>query len=220
MIIVDSNEHGHHPEFKYELEKAGIHVVIQYLSSGDFFLIGERNCIVERKNVFDLLNSLKKRIWKQLKGMKEDYIDTECRLLVEGYFALIRKRKGWNETSVYAQLDSIVAKDGWDVPMVFTPDIEGTIKYLIWKHKSLGKSKTKKLRSLRSSAKKGLSLDYQARYLIEGIPLVGPKKATSLLKHFGSVKKILNASKDELKEVVGNQTANYIIEISSHHFEE
>jgi Fanconi anemia group M protein len=52
-------------------------------------------------------------------------------------------------------------------------------------------------------------------YLVSAISEVGPVIARNLLRHFGSVKAIVNASEEQLKEVdkVGEKTAKKIREV-------
>lgn len=42
-----------------------------------------------------------------------------------------------------------------------------------------------------------------ARYLIEGLPLIGPSMANALLSHFGSAHAVFNATVEELVQVKG-----------------
>lgn len=48
---------------------------------------------------------------------------------------------------------------------------------------------------------------------IEGIPGVGPEMANTLFSHFGTIKRIVNATEDELKQVdgVGPKTASRLV---------
>ena len=59
------------------------------------------------------------------------------------------------------------------------------------------------------------TLKEQQEYLISAIPSVGPAVARNLLKHFGSVEKIMTASQEELQEVelVGPKIAERIREL-------
>jgi len=47
---------------------------------------------------------------------------------------------------------------------------------------------------------------------VEALPMVGPKLARALLTHFGSVRAVMNASEEELKEVekLGEKKAKVI----------
>jgi len=56
--------------------------------------------------------------------------------------------------------------------------------------------------------------DERARYLLEGLPSVGPSTALDLLEHFGSPRAVFRASAEELEEVdgVGPATAGSVID--------
>ena len=43
----------------------------------------------------------------------------------------------------------------------------------------------------------------QQLFIVESLPNIGPVNAKNLLKHFGSVANVLNASENELQEVEG-----------------
>ena len=51
--------------------------------------------------------------------------------------------------------------------------------------------------------KKPTSLMEQQLFIVESLPNIGPVNAKNLLKHFGSVANVLNASENELQEVEG-----------------
>ena len=52
---------------------------------------------------------------------------------------------------------------------------------------------------MRSNKPKG---QLAARYILEGLPTVGPKAAQSLLEHFGSPRRVFAATRDELLQVL------------------
>ena len=43
------------------------------------------------------------------------------------------------------------------------------------------------------------------QFIIESFPGIGPKTSKKLLKKFGTIKEIINASEDELKKVLGKK---------------
>jgi len=59
------------------------------------------------------------------------------------------------------------------------------------------------------------TLKEQQEYLVSAIPSVGPAVAKNLLRHFGSVERIMTASQDELQEaeLVGPKIAERIREL-------
>jgi len=63
--------------------------------------------------------------------------------------------------------------------------------------------------------KKGFTTREQQQFLMEGFPLVGPGLAKALLKKFGTVRAIVNATLGELQEVekMGPKKAKKIHEV-------
>ena len=60
--------------------------------------------------------------------------------------------------------------------------------------------------------RKPVSLMEQQLFIIESLPNIGPVNAKNLLKHFGTVSNIMNASESDLQEVegIGKKTARDI----------
>jgi len=53
------------------------------------------------------------------------------------------------------------------------------------------------------------------QFILEGFPGIGPTTAKKLLKKFKSIKKIINASEEELKEILGKKTETFLKIIDS-----
>jgi len=183
LIIVDSNEAAESVKLVESLKKI-TEVAIRPLEAGDYLITGQAGqVLVERKKIFDFLNSLKGRLWDQLSLLKT--FEGEKILILEGYLGLYRKSK-WNETSVLALIDRIVLE--WGIPIIPTPDTRATLIYLAWKHKKLGEEKELKEYPLRVSGRE-MSIEEQALYTLEG--LCGHKTAKTLLTHFGTLGKVI-----------------------------
>jgi len=181
--VVDSNEAAESQKLVESLRKI-TEVAIRPLDAGDYLITGQSGqALIERKRVFDFLNSLKGRLWDQLSLLRT--FEGEKILILEGYLGLYRKSK-WNETSVLALIDRIVME--WGIPIIPTPDTRATLTYLAWKHKKLGEEKELKEYPLRVSGKE-MSAEEQALYTLEG--LCGHKTAKTLLTHFGTLGKVI-----------------------------
>ncbi|MEM1517987.1 MAG: ERCC4 domain-containing protein [Nitrososphaerota archaeon] len=181
--MVDSNEAAESQKLVESLRKI-TEVAIRPLDAGDYLITGQSGqALIERKRVFDFLNSLKGRLWDQLSLLRT--FEGEKILILEGYLGLYRKSK-WNETSVLALIDRIVME--WGIPIIPTPDTRATLTYLAWKHKKLGEEKELKEYPLRVSGKE-MSAEEQALYTLEG--LCGHKTAKTLLTHFGTLGKVI-----------------------------
>jgi Fanconi anemia group M protein len=90
--------------------------------------------------------------------------------------------------------------------------------YLIAKREQLGKEKDIRLRV----GRKGLTKSELQQFIVESLPSVGPSLAKNLLKEFGSVKKVFNASEKKLMKVekIGEKKAKAIREIIEAKFED
>ncbi|MCS7138109.1 MAG: hypothetical protein NZ941_07055 [Candidatus Caldarchaeum sp.] len=200
MIVVDSNEAAESSRLFQSLSKV-VETTVKPLPAGDYLIVGrETNALVERKTIMDFLNSLKGRLWDQLSLIKE--FEGEKVIILEGYLGLYRKR-GWREVSVLALMDRIVNE--WGVPIIPTPDIRGTLTYLVWKNKSLGEVDEFREYPLRVK-RKDMTPEEQALYVLEG--LCGHETAKSLLKHFKTLRNVFTSldpstpnSMEELRKV-------------------
>lgn len=214
VVVADSNEAAKAPKIVRALQKE-FNVIIDPLACGDWLFIGSeehRPLLIERKTPTDLVGSMKNgRLVRQLKGLKDFEDKGDICLLIEGWMGTIQRFTRFDATSVSRFIESIALV--WKVPIIPSPNQKWTISWFKSKAKAMGKPKEKKLYALRPSARKVLDVGDQARYVLEGIPGIGPKRATVLLRKFGSIKNITNASRDELKKAVGNKTADRIIEV-------
>ena len=86
----------------------------------------------------------------------------------------------------------------YQVPIIFTKDYQDTAKFI----SILAKKQQANHVSLRAK-KKSFNKKEQLQYIIEGFPGIGPKTARKLLKEFKSIKNIINASEQELKNIIG-----------------
>ncbi len=185
MIVVDSNEAAANNSLLRLLQKV-VETAVRPLPAGDYLIIGrEVNALIERKTIMDFLDSLKGRIWDQLSLIKE--FEGEKFIILEGYLGLYRER-GWKEVSIFALMDRIVNE--WGIPIIPTPDMMGTMTYLVWKNKSLGEVKEFKEYPLRLK-RKGMSPEEQSLYVLEG--LCGHETAKSLLAHFKTLRNVFTA---------------------------
>lgn len=182
----------------------GVKIKLQKLEIGDYFL--GPNLIVEHKSVQDFITSIiDKRLFVQLKEMKK----YEKQLLIlEGKEDIYSQRK-LHPNAIRAMLATISLD--YNVPILTTknPEESALLMAVIAKRQL----QDKKEFSLHGT--KPLTLKEQQEYLISALPGVGPVLSKPLLKKFSSVKKIVNASIDELKEVelIGDKKASKIKEV-------
>ncbi|MCS7094441.1 MAG: hypothetical protein NZ988_01345, partial [Thaumarchaeota archaeon] len=179
MIVIDSNEAAEAPEIHEALKKRA-EVAVKPLEAGDYFIHGSQGSVlIERKRVFDFLNSLKGRLWDQLERMRQH--EGPKLILLEGNLVGYR-RTGWNETAVLALIDKIVLD--MNVPILPVPDSSATVTYILWKDRRLGTPPEPREYPLRV-ARRDMSPPERALYALEGV--CGHKTALALLNHFGTL---------------------------------
>ena len=183
-----------------ELIKRDIEVIEKQLVLADFIiktknLNGEILTLgVERKTINDFLNSMiDKRLISQLIDMKKHFDITL--LIMEGEENIYQIRD-FHPNSIRGMLASIAID--FQVPILYTRNHKDTANLLAIIAKRLEKP-----RSLPSLLKKRkpLTLKQQQEYFIESLPGIGPTISKSLLQEFKNIKKIINATEEELKEV-------------------
>ena len=195
-IIIDSREKN---SLVYsELIALGLKVEFKNLKVADYLV---RDVAIERKTVNDFINSMKnRRLIKQLEELQQ----YENRLLIiEGIDEqeLYTDSEDWigmHPNSIRGFLLSILLK--YRVPIIFTKNYEDTAKFISVLYKRKGDAEI----SL-NVKKKSLNKKQQLEFLIEGFPGIGPKTARKLLKKFKTIKEIINASQEELKEAIGKK---------------
>lgn len=203
-IVIDSREDAKHPEFKQFFMREGLKIAIQALPAGDFLLLappGKQSILVERKTVNDFANSIRdNRIWDQskllAKAAEEDgHIPM---IIIEGCLEELVKYRNWHIQSLLRVIDTLLLE--YHIPVLNTPSKEATLKWIVAKAKSLGRTEDKRVIRMRVE-KKPMSLNERILYVAEGI--VGPTIARRLLKKFKTLKALANASVYELMSVEG-----------------
>ncbi len=190
-----------------ELEKLGVEIILRTLEVGDY-VISDRVGI-ERKTAEDFLSTLMDG--RDLFGQISDLVRTFERplLIIEGEGLYTTRQIHPN--AIRGVLASITIDFG--VPVIFSRDEEDTAALIsvMAKREQAGAKKDINLHGKKTS----LTLKEQQEYVISSLPEIGPAVARNLLRHFGSVEKIMAASREELMEVglVGPKTADRIKEV-------
>ncbi len=176
------------------LKEMGCEIEVKQLEVGDFLL--SDSVVVERKTIADFVSSIVDgRLFNQLSSMTENF--EKPLVLVEGHIYDLFETSNMHKNALIGALTSIALD--CRVPVLFTAGQRETAEflYVIAKREQLGKTKQIRLRI----GRKGLTLQGQRQFIVESLPLVGAEMAKKLLKRFGSVKAIVNASEKELQEV-------------------
>ena len=181
-----------------ELINMGLEIEFKNLKVADYIIGG---VAVERKTISDFVSSMiNKRLLNQLEELGQY---SKRLLIIEGIDEqeLYTDSKDWtgmHPNSIRGFLISILLK--YKVPIIFTKDYLDTAKFL----SVLAKRKPKEL-SLNVN-KKSLNKKERLQFILEGFPGIGPKTAKKLLKKFKTLKNIINASEEELREILGKKT--------------
>lgn len=187
------------------LKKRGdVNVLDLALPIGDFSVGG--GIIIERKTAVDFINSIMDgRLHEQVIKMKLNY--THPTIIVESDIYSTRSK---------FSLESLGGMYAWilaqGVRVVPAPGIPATAEIIYF----MAKNAQVEMKDVPMRAKKPAITELSARFILEGLPGVGPAQAKKLLEHFGSVRGVMNASIEELSMVsrIGKATAERIHEVT------
>lgn len=208
-VIVDNRERN--IELIEGLSERGVRVSFSQLPVGDY-IVSDRLCI-ERKTASDFESSIKNaRLFDQAKRLSESF--KKPILIIEGddsEFMLSSNVLLGTITSLY--LD-------YSVQILRSKDVDETTAIIT---KMAEREQQEEKREPKIVGNKKAYTKSQWQLLILGsMPGIGPKLARHLLSHFSTIKEVVNASIEELKEVdkVGDKKAKRIHEILNEKFEE
>jgi len=194
-IIIDHREKN--SLVASELVKMGFTPEFKQLELGDY-IIGD--IVVERKTVNDFISSLlNKRLTRQLENLQTL---PKKLMLIEGIednelYQMRYDGTGIHPNALRGMLLTITLYYG--VPLLTTNNAEDTATFL-----SLLAKKQDKTLAL-NAKRKPRSANEQLQYLVEGFPGIGPTSAKKLLKEFRTLKNIINASEEQLVELLGKK---------------
>ncbi|MEI6102584.1 MAG: DEAD/DEAH box helicase [Methanothrix sp.] len=203
-IFVDSRER----EMAKLLESLGLEVTVKNLEVGDY-VVSDRVAI-ERKTAHDFVSSIidpERNLFRQIADLARTY--ERPVLILEGRDLYTTQM---NAGSIRGAMISVAVDYG--VPIIPTEDRNETVAVIaLLAHRELREGREPKLHGHKTAR----TLKEQQEYLISAISSVGPTVAKNLLKHFGSVEKIMTASSSQLQEVelVGPKIAQRIRELVS-----
>jgi ERCC4-related helicase len=201
-VLVDPRER----DMGKMLESFGLEITLTTLAVGDYVL--SERLAVERKTAEDFVQSIidpERNLFRQISDLAKTY--QRPILILEGRDLYTRQM---NPASIRGALASIAVDYG--VPIIPTENQEETAAVI----SLLAKRERREGREPKQHGHKtARTLNEQQEYLISAIPSVGPAVARKLLRHFGSVEKIMTASREDLQEVelVGPKIAERIREL-------
>ncbi|MBD3361744.1 DEAD/DEAH box helicase, partial [Candidatus Woesearchaeota archaeon] len=190
-IFADFREKGNH--VVKELCENNVTINLEVLDSADYILSSRVG--VELKTVSDFVGSIVDgRLLSQLRVLKQKF--ERPMIIIEGEENLFTVRNV-HPNAIRGMLATIAVSYG--IPIIQTKDSRDTAALLV----SIAKREQEKCDKDFSphSDKKPVTLAEQQEYIVSSLPNVGPAAAKELLKHFKSIKNIVNASEEDLKKV-------------------
>jgi len=196
-LIVDIHE-TKTKVFNYIFNSSEINYEIKNLFIGDYIAGG---VVIERKTVSDFLNSMKNQ---RLKEQVRKLLNTEKRLLiVEGSLSELNPI---DKKRFYGYILSLLLHK--NLKFVFTENAWNTYNVLLILIKQKISSNEKVLEQSTSRIPKPLeNLKYN---VISNIYNIGPVNAKKLIEKFGSIKNIINANENNLNEILGSKTKQFL----------
>lgn len=202
-VFADSRESM---DVKDYLRKFGCEVVEKALAPADYVVA--ENYAVERKEIHDFFRSVfDGRLFEQAERLAETY-ENAC-LVVEGDFVNAVKYVQTPQ-AFWGALAKVMTEHA--ISVVFTPDEEHTAMFLYALAKKQQGEEGRKIAVKHKP--KMYTLRQRQLLAVQSLPRVGPERAEALLKRFGSVRRVFQATKRELLSVkgLGEKTAQAITE--------
>ena len=207
-VYVDKREIRSH--VAHSLEKLDVEVILRTLEVGDY-VVSDRVGI-ERKTVDDFLSTFLdgRDLFGQISDLARAY--RRPLLIIEGEG--IYSKRHIHPNAIRGALSTVAIDFG--IPVLFSKDEEDTAALISVIAKREQADNPKKEINLHGT-KTASTLPEQQEYVVSAISEIGPVVAKNLLRHFGSVERIMRASREELMavELVGPKTADRIREVVS-----
>jgi|GEM_PF-525122 len=214
-IIIDSREHAKSPFFREYFSSRGVKISIMKLEEGDFAIPappGTPGALIERKTLEDLINSIANgRIWSQIDRLHKVAIraGAEAYLIVEGDVSVVLSRRGFHPNAMFGFQEAIQRKT--PIILLFSPGKKATADWILKKvrdrreQQHLETSASCKLmgKTVVSPQVKHLKASVNDKILAIATVLAGKELGVRLLKNFGTLRNIANASILELKRIPG-----------------
>ena len=177
----------------------------------DFVVEGKvAKFVIERKTVWDFYQSLNEdRIWHQIERLLD--------LKTQGYkpvvmihgniYAPMKKKLSAGRIADFIAFANILGVD-----VILLPNENAARNYLRKLDEYVEGKEANYVRP-RHVIKKNRTFDDEVKDIVIGIRGIGGKMASKLLERFPSVESIVNASEEELAEVVGKSKAKHMYRI-------
>ena len=194
-----------------ELSKMDVKTIIKPMAVADYQVSEE--VAIERKTTKDFINSLiDKRLYKQARELVREF--KKPIMILEGedlYSTFI------NPNAIRGAIASIAVD--FEIPIIPTRSPEDTAAMI--KRIAIREQSKEKVEIQIRTEKKPLTLKERQLFIVESLPHIGSVNARKLLKHFKTIKNLVNASEKELKKVegIGEKIAREIRKVLDSKFE-
>ncbi len=203
LIVADYREKGN--QVIKQVMDLGLSVRLESLSSADYILSGRVG--VELKTVPDFVHSIiDGRLLSQVRELKKNF--EKSVVIIEGEEDIYAIRN-IHPNAIRGMLASITI--GFGVPVMYTKNPQDTAGVLA----VIAKREQDKESTFSYHQQKPPSLQEQQEFIASALPGVGPQLAKELLSHFGSIRRLFSASKEELQQVegVGEKISERILQV-------
>lgn len=196
MITVDTHEVTNHEQIVEEVLEDP---EVDELPAGDFVIEGARGkAIIERKEWSDFVGSYQSgTLFNQLNRCLEQ--EHDAYLVVEGNRGDAIKNTGISNYQARRMLTSVYVKT--EVQVFMTNSVRETLEVVSDFNDWIGQDPSERTHSVRPAEK--VPEEDRPRYIVEGLPGIGPKNAQRLLDEFGSAKAVITAEPSQLQQVEG-----------------
>ena len=197
-IILDIHEKNSLvPAFLTELQ---CELITKSLEVGDYLI---NNIIIERKTFQDFVSSmLSKRLIEQLKNMQQ--YEKKIMIIEGEQNRDMAKESKLNPNAIKGMILSTSLD--FNIPIIRTKNEEETAIYLFL----LAKRQLKARQEITLHSRIPKTKEEQKKYILESFPGIGPRTAEKLLKEFGSVKKVINATKEQLEKIMQKKSQDFL----------
>ena len=207
--------HADHREVKSgiptALEELGAEVIIEALDIGDYHV--SNDVIIERKTTTDFLHSILDdpgHLYSQLADMMREY--KRSLLLIEGAPMDLYTDRAIHPNAIDGM---VLAATRFSASIIWTLSVDHTAR-MIYREAEHEQVQMAKKKGSPHGKRSSMTMPQRQIYVVSSIGEgVGVVVAEDLLKHFRSVRAVMNASIDELMEVkgVGKKIAEKIHDI-------
>ncbi len=196
-----------------ELIERGVDIKLEMLKIGDY--VCSEKVAVEIKTVKDFVDSIiDNRLLQQIKEIKRNF--ERPVVIVEGTEDIYSMRRV-HPHAIRGMIATIAVS--YSIPIIYSKNYKETASYLhiIAKREQENGKKDFSLHGDR----KPLTLKEQQEYVVSSLPGVGIALARPLLKKFKTIKKVINASAEQLEKVekIGPKKAAEIKKITESEYE-